>query len=359
MKRLLLVGGGHAQLAVLQRLARARPADVEVLLVTPSSRLLYSGMVPGVVAGHYRDDEAAIDLAPWLKRAGVTMLATTVVALDASAREATLADGRRLAWDLLSLDTGGVIDADAIPGAAEHALPVRPLETFVDRWEALVAHGPRRGIAVIGGGAAGVELSLASAHRLAGRVPVHWVGGADGLSHYPAAVRRHAARALARLGVEWLAARCTHIEADAVELADGTRRPVDAAILATGSTAPRWLRGSGLALDAQGFVATGPTLASVSHPAVFAAGDVASRTDAPHPRSGVYAVRAGPVLASNLIAAADGSAMRAWQPQRVSLNLISLGARRAIAQRGRWCAAGRWAWWWKDRIDRAFVARFR
>jgi NADH dehydrogenase FAD-containing subunit len=129
-------------------------------------------------------------------------------------------------------------------------------------------------------------------------------------------------------------------------------------VLAIGAGTPTWLQGSGLALDEAGFVSTEATLQSTSHPEVFAAGDVATRIDAPHPRSGVYAVRAGPPLALNLRRFVAGGALEPYMPPRRTLNLLSCGGHHAIATWGPWSTEGRWVWWWKDRIDRAFVARY-
>jgi NADH dehydrogenase FAD-containing subunit len=142
-----------------------------------------------------------------------------------------------------------------------------------------------------------------------------------------------------------------------VLLASGARLACDAPVIATGVDPHPWLAASGLAVDARGFVATGPTLQSRSHPAVFAAGDCASRDDVAHPRSGVYAVRAGPPLARNLRLAAGGGTLLPYQPRRRTLNLVSCGARRAILAWGPLVAEGRWTWWWKDRIDRGFIAQ--
>jgi NADH dehydrogenase FAD-containing subunit len=102
----------------------------------------------------------------------------------------------------------------------------------------------------------------------------------------------------------------------------------------------------------------GPTLQSVSHPEVFAAGDVVVRDDHPHPRSGVYALRAGPTLAANLRAALGGGTLAHHLPQRHSLNLLALGDGRALASWGALAAQGRLAGWCKDRIDRGFVVRW-
>ena len=165
-------------------------------------------------------------------------------------------------------------------------------------------------------------------------------------------------RTLAAMGVAVVRQGAAAVQAHAVLLADGNRLPCDVAVLATGAQAPTWLAGSGLALDAQGFVSTTATLQSASHPQVFAVGDVATRRDTPHAKSGVYAVRAGPALALNLQRAVAGLPLLAHQPPARTLNLVSCGNRSAIAAWGRWSAQGRWVWWLKDRIDRSFVARY-
>ena len=112
------------------------------------------------------------------------------------------------------------------------------------------------------------------------------------------------------------------------------------------------------ALNDAGFVRVGATLQSVSHPNVLAAGDIIARDDVSHPRSGVYAVRAGPVLAANLRALVGGGTLVPYPPQQRSLNLLALGDGRAIASWGGWSMQGRLMGAWKDRIDRAFIARF-
>ena len=50
--------------------------------------------------------------------------------------------------------------------------------------------------------------------------------------------------------------------------------------------------------------------------------------------------------------------LQTYAPQRRTLYLLSCGERRAIASWGGWTAEGAWVWRWKDRIDRAFVARY-
>jgi pyridine nucleotide-disulfide oxidoreductase family protein len=361
VKHLVLLGAGHAHVQVLLGLAREPLPAARVTLVSPFAHLVYSGMVPGVVAGHYAVADGTVNIAPLAKRASATFVQQAALQLDATARTVTLADASVLSFDALSIDTGAVMDRGSIPGAREHALFVRPIEHFMQLLQPLLELAERRtlSLVVVGAGAGGVELALALQHRLGLRARVSLVtGGTPPLPDHPAPVRARVLRALKRRGVTVFEDSCVAIEAGHVRLGGGARLACDSPVLAIGASAPPWLAESGLALDERGFISTGATLQSPSHPQVFAAGDVASRSDAPRPRSGVYAVRAGPPLALNLRRFIAGGELVPYVPQRRALNLLSCGERHAIASWGNWSAEGRWVWWWKDRIDRGFVARF-
>ncbi len=360
MRRVVLVGAGHAQLSVLQALAQQRLPGAQVLLVSASERLIYSGMVPGLIAGRYAADECAIAIAPLAAAAGAQFLRGQATALDAAAQMLTLADGQRIEYDMLSLNTGPVQDRDRIPGARDNALFVRPIEGLVQLWPRTraLADDSALDVVVVGGGAAGFEIALAVHRAMGEHCTLTLVSDGPLLPNYSQAVRRRALAALERRGVQLLPGRCTAIEPEHVRLGS-MRVACDVPIVATGGDPPTWLAGSGLALDDAGFVRVGATLQSASHANVFAAGDLIARDDAPHPRSGVYAVRAGPVLAENLRLLAGGGALRRYTPQRRSLNLLALGDGRAIASWGAWSLQGRLMGWWKDRIDRGFVARMR
>ncbi len=336
--RLLLAGGGHAHAVVLREL---RGADVT--LVTPYPHHTYSGMVPGFIAGHYRLDEIRIDLAKLAARAGAKLVLGRVTALDAARRLARLEDGTEIPYDIASLNLGSESNAPA------HALAAKPFETFLEYW--LEAKDRVNAVAVVGAGAAGVEVAMGVAHRTAASVTLY----SDRPMFRPALATR-IARALKRSGVQ-LHNDCPveAVEPGPVVLSRGARQSFDLVIWTAGAAPLPWLRESGLATDAQGFVLVDDKLRSVSHPELFAAGDCATLRDAPHAKSGVYAVRHGVVLAHNL----RGGELRSYAPQRCALALISCGTRYAIASWGGVSAEGAWAWRWKDRIDRRWIAGFR
>ncbi|WP_019559985.1 MULTISPECIES: FAD-dependent oxidoreductase [Caldimonas] len=363
MKQLVLAGGGHAHVQVLAAFAQQVLPGVEVTLVTPQPVQWYSGMVPGVIAGRYSAHEAQIDLAALARRAGARVVLDAVVGVRPDARQLRLASGGELAYDALSLDTGGELSRDVIDGAREHALFVRPLHAFMHLWprlQSLAARQPGLQVVVIGGGAAGFELAVAMRHALVAQARVTLVAGNAGLlPRFPRGLRHRALAVLKSRGITVIADDAVEIEPGQLRLSGGSRLPCDAPVVALGVQPPAWLAHSGLRLAADGFIATTASLQSVSHPEVFAVGDVSCRIDAPHPRSGVYAVRAGPVLAANLRAWAAGRPYAMYRPQRRALALLSCADGTALASWGPLSARGAWVWRWKDRIDRAFVQAYR
>jgi pyridine nucleotide-disulfide oxidoreductase family protein len=375
MQRLILAGGGHAHLSVLQALACARPAACDIVLVTPNIHQYYSGMLPGWMAGHYTAEQCRIDLRPLAHAAGVRLVLGAIVGLDAGRRSVRLGDGEQLDYDWLSLDVGSEIAASTLPAGAVKLLPAKPLDGFFDAWPGVMQAAAARKhsrLVVVGGGAAGVELALAARHAwnraaIAGRVDL--VAPTLLPGHAPA-VRRRVTRALAQAGIALQRQRTasttsasatsgTSGSEHGIILADGTLLEADCVIAATGAHAPRWLGASGLQRDAQGYIAVDDHHRSVSHRNVYAAGDVCARQDVRMARSGVHAVHAGPVLAANLLAALQGMApVRSYMPRRRSLYLIACGGQHAIASWGCFSVEGAWVWRWKDRTDRGFIARF-
>ena len=343
MKHILLVGAGHAHAVALRSFAMKPLYGARVTVVAPAAKQLYSGMLPGVVAGHYRRHQAEIDIARLAEAAYAEFVPGTVVGLDAARRIARLADGAQIAYDLASLNAGSLADT-SVPGAAEHAVQVKPFDRFVRE----LRFPPR--VALAGGGAAGAELAMALRHR----------GCAVTLyserSSFPPRLEREVSFILRRSGVDFRPGMAVSaLEPGPVVISGAARQEFDLVVWTTGAVALPWLARAGLQNDERGFVLVDATLRSVSHPEVFAVGDCATLRGAPHPKSGLYSVRHGGVLAENLRRAIGEMPLRAYRPQRRGLILLSCGARYAIASRGGWTAGGRWVWYWKDWIDRRWV----
>jgi pyridine nucleotide-disulfide oxidoreductase family protein len=375
MKRLLLIGGGHAHVHVLKSLISAPIGGAVVTLVSPDPMQLYSGMLPGWIAGHYALADCRIPLAPLCEAASVTFVQSSVVSLDVAQRTAQLSSGEVIEFDIASVDIGSAANDANISGVAQHALSIRPLLNFVagmQAWkDALATPARPKHIVVIGGGAGGVEIALAMRHATRALAQsqsqvqsphqlttpdITVVAGANTL---PLSVVNRVERALHAADVTLVRATARAVSKDAVLLSDGQKIASGLTVAALGARAHAWPNASGLACDALGYIETDDALRSVSHPHVFAVGDCASMLHYARPKSGVYAVRAGPPLARNLRLALDAKMPVAYTPQARSLYLISTGRQYAIASWGSFVIEGEWVWRWKDRIDRAFVARYR
>jgi pyridine nucleotide-disulfide oxidoreductase family protein len=368
MKRLVLLGGGHAHVEVLRSLAENPGARPEVTVVTPFPRLIYTGMVPGVIAGHYRLDECAIAIDELAQRAGAGFVQSRVSLVNPRARDVMCADGGVIAYDVLSIDVGSHPVIGAASGVEKHAVAVRPLEDLMKGWGIVLARaraGTVGSITVVGGGAGGVELALAMDHRLRAEL-----GDAKPhvriITNTPVPVpefcesarwrlRRHLAKC--NIGVH-ISSTVAEVGHDHVRLDTGLEFASDATFWAAGAGAQPWVRESGFATDERGFLLTNEFLQSVTYRDVFGAGDCATQEGRPLAKAGVFAVRAAPVLAANLRAALGGGELAPFRTNPRFLALVSVGARHAIGTWNGFAWEGDWAWHWKDRIDRAFVAKY-
>ncbi len=369
-KDLVLLGGGHAHVEVLRRFGMQPEPGLRITLITRELHTPYSGMLPGLIAGHYTADEAHIDLAPLAAFAGARLFHDEVCGIDLMTQRISCRTRPPVSYDLLSIDTGAEPNV-AVSGAVTHGVPVKPVSQFYPRWLAVYERLRRSptglSIAVVGAGAGGVELILAMQEQICttidgAQVQFHLLTASEEiLDSHPARLRQAGRRRLQDAGISvHTGFEVVSVEEPGVLISNnGQRLKTDEIFWVTHAAAPSWPRDAGLKTDSAGFIAVDAALQSVSHPGVFAAGDIAAVAPYPRPKAGVFAVRQGPPLADNLRRAARRAAPRAYRPQRRFLSILSLGARSAVASRGALFASGTWVWHWKDFIDRRFMRRYQ
>ncbi|MEP4486158.1 MAG: selenide, water dikinase SelD [Halioglobus sp.] len=362
-KDLILIGGGHAHALALRMLAMQPMPDVRITLISPASHTPYSGMLPGLIAGHYTFEQTHIDLVRLSEWAQARFICAEVTSIDPVARTVSVPGRPAIGYDVLSLDIGSQPELDSVAGAREFATPVKPVADLWQRWNGFRTASdvtPAR-IAVVGGGAGGVELVLAMAHRQRGSTQSFdlYCGGDDILVDYNASARRSVYRALEQLGVGvHCGKRVIEVSADALHFGPNDSASFDQLFWCTGAAAAPWVGASGLDVDDRGFLQVDDQLRALNNDQVFAAGDIATQINHPRPKAGVYAVRQAPVLAHNLRAALNATPLRQHRPQKRFLSLVSLGDRRAVADRGPFSLVGDWVWRWKDHIDSTFMRQF-
>ena len=371
---IVLVGGGHAHVEVLRTFAMRPEAGVRLILIARELATFYSGMLPGVVAGLYTPEQAHIDLTRLSAATGARLIHAEAVGLDRARKHVLLADRPPIAYDVVSIDVGITPALMPIAGAGEHGIPVKPIGRFMSQFDALLGRcrssdGPRR-IAVIGGGAGGVELLLSVRARLLKDIDLldrgatapsfALVTAGEILETHNRRVRDAFRDLLRSRGIELHEhRRALAVTADAIELEGGTAVKADAVLVATDARAPDWFAATGLLLAPGGFIAVNNMLQTFNDPDVFAAGDCAAMIATPREKAGVFAVRSGPPLAENLRRRACGRPPTAWRPQRRHLTLISTGERHAVASRAWFKAEGAWVWRLKDFIDRRWMRMYQ
>ena len=358
---LVLAGGGHTHSLFLKKLQTDPLPECRIILISTTRNTPYSGMLPGVISGHYRPEEAFIDLAQLAKNSQCEFIEDSIAQLDADSQIIETAGGEQIEYDLLSINTGSVQSPVL---EANHCLPIKPVNTFLS-W--LEQDFPERlqqtkafSLVVVGAGAAGVETIMALQHRFCGQpVALHLVTGQQVLSGFPAAVQRMVLQELNLKGIVCHPGfKVSEIEQENLISSGGERLSYDQLILATTASPSPWPAESALATDSRGFVLVNKQLRSTSHSQVFAVGDIASFAHEPLAKCGVYAVREAPVLYENIKKTLQKKALLDFQPQRRFLVLLSCADGRAIASRGWFRARGQMIWRWKDYIDRRFMAQF-
>ncbi|MFT7505979.1 MAG: NADH dehydrogenase FAD-containing subunit [Gammaproteobacteria bacterium] len=355
---LILAGAGHAHLVAMRSWIDNgfRPPQGTILL-SPNAHAWYSGMMPGLVAGRFTQDECAIELAPLCKACGVELMIGEIANLKAAGRKVKLLDKRELEYDYLSLNVGSVPPQPNLNDGSINVAPAKPFAAFTNYWQAWRGHNEPMQLVVLGGGAAAFELVLAL-HQSLPQAQLSLIFSGGLLDGYSPGLRKLAIKILRERGIDLQNGTRVDGIAGGWLLSDEQRiQRTDALVIATGAAPQPWQFDCGLSCDNSGFVRVHPTLQSESHPEVLASGDCASQPGASH--SGVYAVRQGAALSEIIPALLAGKTLRKYEPQPRSLALLSTADGSALLNYERFSVGGRLIGMWKDYLDLSFMKRHR
>ncbi|WP_445251471.1 MULTISPECIES: FAD-dependent oxidoreductase [unclassified Microcoleus] len=380
-------------------------SGVRLTLISDVLHAPYSGMLPGHVAGFYDYDQCHIDLRSLAEFAGCQILVDRAIAIDLNKNLVICQTRPPVNFDLLSVDIGSTPATLSVPGAAEYAIPAKPVPEFLASWNQLISeshnHPPKPlQIAIVGGGAGGVELALNMQSRLGkeegrrkkqeGRgkkeearrkreenlenlsSQIHlFHSGAELMEGHNQRVRRRLQEILISRGIQLhlkeKVCAVKKLERETtlqfptdyqISCKSGLELECDRIFWVTQASAANWIGESGLAVDSNGFMQVNDCLQSLSHPNVFAAGDIAAMVNYPRPKAGVFAVRQGKPLFENLQQFLLKKPLKPFAPQEQYLGLIGTGNKRAIASRGSFMWESALLWYWKDWIDRQFMQKF-
>jgi pyridine nucleotide-disulfide oxidoreductase family protein len=364
---LLLVGAGHSHVEILRRQILEPRSELSLTVVSAGPLHHYSGMVPGFLRGSYTEEEISFHLPTLVARAGGEFVEGKAVSVDPVRRAVVLEDGRTLAYDLASFGVGSLTRGGRNDGVRRFALSVKPIRKAIALRQALLQLARREGaarVAVVGAGAAGIEIACAAAGVLDAarrRREVVVVDGSDRI--LPGYSDRFRSRAESILKAKGITARLGERVREVREsevLTDRGTIPSHLTVWLTGPEASEIFAGSGLETDDRGFLLVDDSLRSVTDPRVFGVGDCATLASHPNtPKAGVYAVREGPVLWESLNSAIDGTEPPRYTPQRGFLSILNTGEGKALLRYKGLVSWSRAAWILKDWIDRRFMRRYQ
>ena len=371
--RLVLVGAGHAHLEVLRRWILTpsfQVADVELTLVSLDAYHHYSGMVPGYLQGTYTEEAITVDLVALVQKAGGQFIQAKATGLDPKSQTVELEGARPVAYDFVSFNLGSQAAGADAETVQQHAVLVKPFSqaTYLRQRIQSLAQGKKDDVCyvtVVGGGAAGFEVSCAldAVFAQAGqrRNVSLFEASQTILAGYSERFRSQAEQILRQKGIAVCTGkRICQVHSDTVDVEHSLSVPSDLTVWLSGAAASPVFLDSGLSLDERGFLLVDETLRSVDDPRVFGVGDCATLATYPYtPKAGVYAVRQGPVLWQSVTAALSGTASPHYQPQSGFLSILNTADGSALLRYKNVVAHSRWAWRLKDWIDRRFMARYQ
>jgi selenide,water dikinase len=368
---IVLLGAGHTHLHVIKHWRSSGSVRARITCVSDFATSAYSGLLPAVLAGQQPPSAMEIDLAALCRASGARLIVGQVTAVDVGERRLTLADGRVVPFDTLSVGVGSVPRFDGVDVSPDApVIPIKPMQTLMRRLRAASERIASRGkdsirVVTVGGGAGGIEVTLCVPHVLESVLgtirPIDrsLVNAGSFLSGSGAGLVRRARRALDRAGVTVIDKRVTAVRSDRLVLADGSETAADLVLWVTGAAPTPVLETITLAKDSRGFLETTASMQSASDPAVFAVGDAGTQREGPGAKAGVYAVRQGPVLLDNLRRVVRGAGLRPFTPQPTFMKLLNTGDGRAMGEWRNVSFEGTWVLRMKMAIDLRFVARYQ
>ena len=371
-KKLILIGGGHSHAIALRLWGQNPLPDVDLVLISDVEQTPYSGMLPAHVAGFYSYAETHIDLRRLAKKAGAKLIIDRAIGLDLDSNKIICQSGKQIEFDFLSLDIGSTPKTITVSGAKQYAIAAKPVPEFLDAWyklkqEAELYPTKPLSIVIVGGGAGGVELALnmqACLKQILDKpkenLQIHLIHRGDRLlSGHNDWVSNKLEEILLKRGIELhLEQEVDRVLSNRIECKSSLKINCDRVFWVTQATAPAWIKKSQLTTDKDGFVLVTDTLQSISHPQVFAAGDIATMTDYQRPKAGVFAVRQGKPLFHNWQQILTDKPLEEYTPQNKYLALIGTGDKKAIASWDKFGWQSGLLWTLKDYIDRKFMNQF-
>ncbi|WP_133011790.1 NAD(P)/FAD-dependent oxidoreductase [Marinomonas flavescens] len=367
MKRLVLIGGGHAHMITLSKLESFIEKGYQVTVIQPSDYHYYSGMGPGMLGGTYEPDDIRFETKQQVESKGGRFVKAHASRIDPDKQLVYLAESdETIQYDVLSCNAGSYVPKSIVEGADENVFTAKPIEELYRAKETILRKlndGPIS-IAVLGGGPAAVEIA-GNIHQLCKRKSLHQpnirlFSGPRLMSKAPVRVQYLVHKLLVRKGITIIDKGYVERVSDGkITVENDTTYDADIIFPAIGVKPSPLFVASGLDVGPDGGLKVNTFLQSTGQANIFGGGDCIYYADHPLDKVGVYAVRQNLVLYNNLMSALEGKSLEPFSPASDYLLIYNLGDGEGVLSKWSLTFSGKLAFRMKDYIDRKFIRLFQ
>jgi pyridine nucleotide-disulfide oxidoreductase family protein len=370
MFNLVFIGGGHSHAIALKLWGEKPLLGINITLISNVENTPYSGMLPAYLAGDYNYQESHINLKKLCQFAKIILIIDEVTNINYQHRKIICKSGKKINFDLLSIDIGSNPKIDNIEGANLYGIPAKPVPFLLKKWQEIIKNSEENNskkltLTFIGGGAGGVELAINTHKKLTKilspeKLTINLIHkGNRILSTHNEWVSYKLTEILLNKNINiYLNSTVKTIKKEKIILTSGKEIISNYHFLVTEASAPLWLKNSSIYTDKNGFILIKNTLQSINCDFIFATGDIATMINYPHPKAGVFAVKQGKPLYENLCNFLNNKPLKSYYPQKYYLNLIGVSNETAIASWGYFSWESPLLWHLKKYLDTTFMEQF-
>jgi len=362
-KQLIFAGGGHSHIHSLVNLDKFIDAGISVTVISRSKYHYYSGMGPGMLSGYYPVEETRFKVKEIVESFGCRFIEGEIIKIIPEEKKIILSDNDELYYDVISFNTGSEVISLPVSDEVINFYPVKPVENISALRDKICRSDKRIEISVVGGGAAGVEIAanISEIIKKEGTdAGINIISRGRLLQGYNESFYNHALKFMRYNGINIYENRTVEmVNSESIILTSGEKINYDIAVNSSGIKPSKIFSDSGMKTGIDGGLLVNSYLQSADYPDIFAGGDCISFEPFMLDKVGVYAVRQGMLLYSNLLSYVKGLELVEFIPQKDYLSILNMGFKKGIMRWKGFVISGTLPFYFKYYLDSRFMKKYQ
>ena len=347
INHLVLIGGGHTNVLLMRKwlmYPKLMP-EIPITIISRDTHLVYSAMFPSVISKSISLDNSLIDIRSLARNARVSFIKNEVTNIDCHLKKIFLKNRPSISYSKLVLNYGSQTKISSEFEDLVNNQIAFPIKPFFKAYELIEKEDKydsetEKSFVIVGSGLAAIEVAFALRKR--------WKKRSLQILCQINKVDNKILKTFYRSNIEVVG-----------------NLPIDYGkiLLCTGNSSPLWVKKYNSELDSKGRFLTNKKLMLKNFLGTFATGDCAVIEASKRPSSGIFAVKALNILATNIQKDIKGESLERWSPQKFGLQIVNSYPRKvpkAFAFYGDIVIGPSFLLWYlKNKIDEGFIKKFR